>query len=272
MTTQPCYDYECTKKLARDVRKEANRKAGKKKYTARPRIPWKKPSEFYWLIPSTELPVHSYGKAFFKFEKKRYKSSNFFIGLHVNRGLSQKGVEEALGAKESPILEEDEENWIQYRLLKEDWIWHRFNEGLKGQLIEATLKGMLDALEIPLNIYLEVKSLTEPDCWHNKPWLETQSNPRFEIVKTIKGVKLRKRKEEKTSKRVWTYLRKNPTLQELANYIEKRMHTDLYWIDFYIGTMLPLCTDISSPVEPWNAADIWNKILSPWKSWFKKEP
>lgn len=249
MPTQPCCPYETTGDLAREVRQKANEETGRKKYTARP---WNRyrTNELYWLVPSTEWPAYPYGKGFFKFIGEN--KSKLFTGLHVERGLSEKGVE-AYGVKKSLIL-------------KEDWIWHKFQDGLKGALFDKKLQKMLHTLEIPLNIYLEIQSPSELNSW------DIQSNPWFKIRKANEGVQLRKWKDEVTSDKLCEDLDRNLSLKELANHLEEKVPKDFFWVDFYVGALLPLCTDVSSSIEPWGPDDLWNNILSPWQSWFKKVP
>lgn len=56
-------------------------------------------------------------------------------------------------------------------------------------------------------------------------------------------------------------------LEQLAKAFQSTPEADWAWFDVHIGVLVTLARDAPASSGYWDASDVWQKLIHPWRSW-----
>jgi hypothetical protein len=167
----------------------------KKKYSQRLYERYLPDEAIWWIIPSKEWPAYKHGKIVFK---KDNNKDNIFIGLHIEKGYSHKGLQ---GEIEKSML------------MSGDWFWYHFLKNIcKNKEISDNSN-----IELSFEVINEPKNQFISYLNKNDNFSKIDNNTYFpDIYQKFSQIK---------------------NLKELIKHIEMDDNLNFYWINFLIGKL-----------------------------------
>jgi len=216
--------------------------------TARPWNRFEPINTEWWLIPSTAWPAYRHGKFFFRAQND---NRDLYCGLFVEKGLDP-SVAVAFPTGKRLVMDSG-------------WTWHRLLAEIESGSLERTIQEIVErsGRSLLLDIdggFVEDPSSYDPDAppmdW-NRIVFESDSTGLRYVSSKFKGDQ-------------FTHLAECGGLSELARAIHRIPHLEWTWIDFHVGLGLdlaPLEHDPQYASGSWDASEMWERCLSPWRPW-----
>jgi hypothetical protein len=209
--------------------------------------PWNRhepETTMWWLVPSTDWPAYRHGK--FAFSYSRYESNRILAGIHVEKGLGGAAAP-ALGPTQTGLLTTNQ------------WLWNQFLTHLASSVFGRALGSVNASSATEATILVEAA--------HFYPGFHPQGvHLRDEVLFRANG-KTIKCQSRIIHADLLTSVAAARSLRELEDALRNVPSADWAWIDLFAGVLLDVPGEGGNGA--WDAGEIWDKVLSWLRPWFR---
>ena len=220
--------------------------------TARPFNRYDPTYTMWWLVASTEWPAYPFAKIFFD-PRRDYRFIH--CGIHLEKGIGRSVASAYPKAK----------SWI----MRDDWAWHRLSSDVRRGVVDQAVQGVATASGEPVKVIVDASYLQDPGSFDPYATREDRSATTDTIEFASRAGEL-----TMTSTRFGVNVLSQPAratnLAEMVEALEKVKQVDWLWYDLYLCTVLEagqLAPETARDLGAWDAGDIWERCLLPWKQW-----
>lgn len=175
----------------------------------------------WWLVPTTEWPAFKYAKVFISHPE--LVDRDFYLSLHVEKGLGNEYVEAYPGPKS------------RRQQMKDDWAWHGLIHDLSNGSNQSEILAMSKAGKVEPVIFIE--GMYAPDADSFDPYLYDYKKDQYYIVVGLKENVLEiisSSVEAQLLGRIDTV----DSFDDLSYSLKKLTDNPWIWINYHVGFFL----------------------------------
>jgi hypothetical protein len=171
-------------------------------------------------------------------------------------------VERGFGRQVSDLVPE-------HLVMQPSWFWTRFRNEVFGGLADTTLRSLLDRTQQSVTLTLDLYRFDRAPVAGDYPGLGADENslsaaePDDHLAYTVRDQSLMLSLAEGAENEL-VPLSQAGYLRDLVVQIEGMPDLPWFWIDVRIGVRLAYGQD---GADNWDAAQVWDRTLSPWLHW-----
>ena len=220
-----------------------------------PEAPW-------WLSPASENPGYRYGKVIFT--RDLLRPQDLFVGLYMEKGIGPRGAAIYAESKKG-------RRYIMDGLgrMGGDWIWPSFLGALKSGEFDNVARQIEASTRQPLIVTVDASHVPVPAGPGDAIDVHSARFPRDIVAFNYSSGALGP-SEATYAADLLRPVASATTLQALGLAVQAVPELDTFWVDIAFGLRFrTLATRTSASHVEWDATALWERLLSPCRSWLR---